>query len=191
MASLFSNYGVLILLLGGVFGGEEIIIGLVFLSLMGLFPLWWIFIFVTAGEFIADFLIFMFGRLHTIEYFKKKDWFARMYDTTDMFIKNASRDSIFRTLLYSKFMYGTRIIALLYVGSKKESIRKFVVAEGAVLVVWMSVAVVVGWLAGTSANQFKETFKHVEVLVGVFFILLVAVTLGKKWLQTKLRDVLS
>jgi hypothetical protein len=40
MLSCFSEFGIWVLIFSGIVGGEELIIGIVFLSIAGLFPLW-------------------------------------------------------------------------------------------------------------------------------------------------------
>jgi membrane protein DedA with SNARE-associated domain len=182
----FSNYGIFILLLSGILGGEEVIISLVFLSAMGLFPLWWILVFVTLGEFISDFTIFSLGRLNLFHKFKKIERFTRLYEKADRFIIKVSKESTFLTLLYSKFIYGTRIFTLVYLSSKKTQWRKFIISESLVLIVWMSITVAVGWFAGASVKQLSLTFKKVEFTLLLLLIFIIFIVMVKKWIQTKL-----
>jgi membrane protein DedA with SNARE-associated domain len=109
---LFSNYGILILLLAGLIGGEEIIIGLTSLSVIGLFPLWWILVFVTLGEFISDIIVFSLAKLKIFHKFKKIEKLVKLYEKADKFIIKLSKGNTFLTLLYSKFIYGTRVFVL-------------------------------------------------------------------------------
>jgi len=182
----FSQYGILILTLSGILGGEEVIISLVFLSAMGLFPLWWILVFVTLGEFISDFTIFSLSRLNLFHKFKKIEKLTRLYNKADKFIVKVSKESTFLTLLYSKFIYGTRIFTLIYLSSKKIQWKKFLISESFVLIVWMSITVAVGWFAGASVKQFSSAFKNIEFTLLLLLIFIILIIVIKKWIQTKL-----
>ncbi len=179
----FSNYGIFILILSGILGGEEVIISLVFLSAMGLFPLWWILIFVTLGEFISDFTIFSLAKLKFFHKFKKIERITRLYEKADKFIVKVSKKSTFLTILYSKFIYGTRIFTLVYLSSKKTRWKKFILSEFLVLIAWMSITVTVGWFAGVSIKQLSAIFKNIEFTLLLLLILIIFIIGVKKWIQ--------
>jgi len=185
---LFSNYGIIILLVCGVIGGEELIISLVFFSIMGLFPLWWILVFVTLGEFISDLGFFSLGRTKIFYKFKKMDKLVKVYEKADRFIIKISRESVFLTLLYSKFIYGTRIFTLVYLSSKKIKWRKFLVSEVLVLIVWMSITVLITWFSGVGIKKVNSIFKNTELTITLIFVFIIAIIMLRKWIQVKLLE---
>lgn len=182
----FSEYGILILILSGILGGEEIIIGLVFLSATGLFPLWWILVFVTLGELMSDFTIFSLAKLKFFQKFKRIEKLTRLYEKADKFIIKISKESTFLTILYSKFIYGTRIFTLVYLSSKKVQWKKFILSEFLVLIVWMSITVAVGWFVSASIQQLSSIFKNIEFTLLLLLICVIFIIMIKKWIQKKL-----
>ncbi|MFH1901981.1 MAG: hypothetical protein ABIK26_07010 [Candidatus Omnitrophota bacterium] len=173
-------------MLSGILGGEELILSLVFLSSLGLFPLWWILIFVTLGEFISDIVIFSLGRIDLFHKFKKIEKLTKLYKKADNLIMKVSKKSTFLTILYSKFIYGTRIFTLVYLSSKKTKWQKFLVSELLALMVWMSITVVIGWFAGASIKQFSLAFKNTGLTIALLVIFIILIIMMKKWIQTKL-----
>lgn len=182
----FSQYGILILILSGIIGGEEVIISLVFLSAMGLFPLWWILVFVTLGEFISDLTIFSLAKLKFFHRFKRIERLTRLYEKADKFIIKISKESTFLTILYSKFIYGTRIFTLVYLSSKKVQWKKFILSDFLVFIVWMSIVVAVGWFAGSSIKKLTSTFKNIEFTLLLLLVFIIFIIVIKKWIQKKL-----
>ena len=176
----FSDYGIPIMILWGIIGGEEAIFTLVFLSVIGLYPLWWVLVFVTIGEFISDVIIFSLGRIHLLDRFKT----GNLYKKADSFIMKISRKSVFLTLLYSKGIYGTRMFTLVYVSSKKTGWLKFLAAESLVIVIWMSVIVTIGWFAGTSIMQLSSAFKEIEYTISFLLIFILLIVMIKRGIQT-------
>lgn len=181
----FSQYGILILILSGILGGEEVILSLVFFSAMGLFPLWWVLVFVTLGEFMSDFAIFSFAKLKRFEKVKKTERLTKIYEKVDTFIIKVSKGSTFLAILYSKFIYGTRIMTLVYLSSKKVRWQEFIVSDFLVLMVWMSITVTVGWFVGTSVKQLGSIFKNLEFTLLLLLVFIIFVIFIKKWIEKK------
>ncbi|MFH1525865.1 MAG: hypothetical protein ABIG69_04300, partial [Bacteroidota bacterium] len=73
--------------------------------------------------------------------FKKIEKLTKLYKKADNLIMKVSKKSTFLTILYSKFIYGTRIFTLVYLSSKKTKWQKFLVSELLALMVWMSITV--------------------------------------------------
>lgn len=53
-----------------------------------------------------------------------------------------------RTLLFVKFVYGTRILSIAYLSSRGVSGREFVLYDAVGTAIWLAVIVPVGWLVG-------------------------------------------
>lgn len=185
---LFANYGILILILGGILGGEEVIISLVFLASLGTFPLWWVIVFVTIGELIADTLVFTIGRTGLFDRMIRHKKVGKLYDKADRLIMKISKESVFLTIMYSKFIYGIRIFTLLYLGSKKIKWQKYMYSETTVLLIWMTATVAIGWVAGVSVHKISQIFKNVETTLLSLIGLIVIVYFVKKWIYSKLLE---
>lgn len=182
----FSDYGILITFLGGLLGGEEVIITLVFLSAIGLLPLWWILVFVTIGEYLTDTILFSIGRISLLRRLHKIEKLAAFYKKANKLILKVSKKNITLTLLYSKFIYGTRILTLIYLGSRKTKWKKFMVSELIVVIIWMAIIVTLGWFGGTSIKQVSMIFKDIGLTIASLIVFIVLIVMMKKWIQARL-----
>jgi membrane protein DedA with SNARE-associated domain len=183
---LVPRIGPLAMVVAGIIGGEGVIIGLVLISSLGLLPLWWIIVFVTLGELISDVIYFVLGKLRVLRRFGTMKRLKKLYDRADSMIMKVSRESIFITLLYSKFIYGTRIFTLVYLGSKGNGWLKFILAELIVLVPWMSITIAIAWIFGKGVNHLSGMFQKIEVTVALFVLAIVVVMLVKKWVESRI-----
>ncbi len=182
----FSSYGILITFFCGIFGGEEVILTLVFLSAMGLLPLWWILVFTTIGEYISDTIIFSIGRFSLPRKIRRIEKLTGLYNKAHRIIAKVSRKNTALTLLYSKLIYGTRIMTLIYLGSKKTRWRDFLISEIFVMIIWMSITVTIGWFGGRSIKQISTIFKDIGLTIASLIVFIVLIALMKKWIQSRL-----
>ncbi len=185
LSPFFAQYGIPVLIVSGFIGGEEVIISSVFLSVMGLFPLWWVIVFVTMGEFVSDITIFALGKTKSLNRFKKSKRLTGAYEKADKFITRISKESTFLTILYSKFIYGVRIFTLLYLSSKRTAWKRFLVADILVMSVWFPIVIAISWFAGISAKQLSLLFKHIEITILLLVILIIAIIVVRKQVQTR------
>lgn len=183
---LFENYPILIAFLGGLFGGEEVIITLSFLSANGFIPIWILFVFALIGVFLSDIFVFFIGKLRIIKNFKNIEKFSKVYMQVDSRISKLTRESVFLTLLYTKFLYGTRVLTLIYVGLKDIKLRKFMLYDFIVTFIWMCVIVSIGWFAGSSYNLIYKIFKNVQIALLTILIFVVLFFILRKWVGKKL-----
>jgi len=185
----FEKYGILISFLGGLFGGETAIISLSFLSANGLFPLWWILVFTTIGEFISDIFVFLIGRMHFISNLTKLEKSFKVYRRIDKIIVKLSRDNIFLVILYGKFIYGASIFGLLYLGIKKKNIIEFLIADFIVVCMWIIILVTIGWLGGHGFNFIITIFNNIKIAIFLLLLFVLILISFQKWLNKKLINV--
>src|SRR3989344_6112655 len=91
----------------------------------------------------------------------------------------------FRVLLMSKFIYGTRILTIIYLSLEKISAVKFLVSNLLGTFVWLSAVVAVGWLAGRSIINLMPMLSDVKYAILIIVILVVGFEFIPKWLQKK------
>jgi len=178
-----NNYGWLVAFLGGLFGGEEIIIPLAFLSANDYISPMVVFVFCFIGLILTDVLIFYTAKLKLIrgiEYYHHTSKFFKKFDEV---ILKVSRKSIFLALLYSKLVFGTRMITLVYFGIKKISIKRFLPSALLAILVWFSLIFSIGWLAGIGFSFLIDAFKKVELGISLIFLVIIVVIILKKWAE--------
>jgi len=182
----FASYGTLITFLGGLIGGEEVIITFAFLSATGLFPLWWIAVFSTIGVYLSDIIVLSIGRCDRIGNFQRLEKYSKVYQKVDHLIVKISRENLFLTLLYTKFLYGTRVLTLIYLGIKKVKWIKFLIYDFIVVCIWIIPVILVGWLGGSGFRIVITVFKRAELTIMLIIIFIILVLMIRAWIKTKL-----
>ena len=168
-----SDYPIIISFLAGLISGETVIISLAFLSGNGLFPLWIVFVFTFLGVVITDIAIFFVGRLKFVHNFHKLWKFSKAYQKADRFISRLSKENIFLVILYSKFMYGARILTLVYLGLKKAKIRTVLVSLLIIHFFTILIIVSIGWLAGKGFSYVASIYKDIKIAIIVLILLII------------------
>ncbi|MFA7286702.1 MAG: VTT domain-containing protein [Patescibacteria group bacterium] len=156
--------------LGSVFFGESVILTAAFLSGQGLWSpvvVWWV---ALLGTVFSDSVWFLFGRQATTFVFRR---YQKKYETVLATIEERFGTKPFLALLFIKFLYGTRILTLLYLATRRLRFSTFLFFDTAGAILWLTVMVLLGWLAGRGSVNLISYFGHVEVallvLVLVFF----------------------
>ena len=183
---LLSQYGVLISFLGGFFAGEEVIMTLAFLAANGLISIWTVFVFCFIGIILCDLFFFFIGRIRIIRNLKKYKKITHVSKKMDKFVTKLSRGSPFLALFYTKFIFGTRIATLIYLGYKRISLKRFLLSDIGVGLLWMSIVVSLGWFAGSSFNLILDLFKNVQIALLFLIIFAVIIIAVQKWIAKKL-----
>lgn len=179
------NWGGLIAFLAGLIGGEESLLTLAFLSANGLFPFLYIFIYTSLGVWFSDILVFSLGKTHFFRRFKDIERFSHTYKKIDSFIIKLSRNNIFLTLLYTKFIYGTRVLTLLYLGSKEKKYSNFLIPDLLVVFIWSSIFICIGYLGGSSFYIIK-LIGNIQIAIVALISFIFIVYIIRRWIKLKL-----
>lgn len=126
------------------------------------------------GSLIADTVWFKIGGTHFVRRWihkspsKKKTPWSHTYTLS---------------LIGSKFIYGSRGIALLYLGSKKVPLKSFLIAETGALALYYSIMLPLAWLAGAGIFYFLHVAKHLERVLLFIVLAFLAVYILYKYLS--------
>lgn len=183
---LFEKNSHLISFLGGLFAGEEVVATLAFMAAKGIMPLWVVVVFAGFGVFICDLFFYSIGRLHFFNSLKDIKKFSVFYDNFDSVILKVTKQKPVVALFYTKFIFGTRIITLIYTGMKKVSLKKFIVFDLLICFLWISIVVGIGYLAGRGYIFISEVLKNTFIGIGFVFTLIFIIFFVKKWIAKKL-----
>lgn len=183
---LYSN-PILISFFAGFFLGEVGILTLAFLSSQGVFSFWMVFIFIMLGEIVSDNIYFSLAR---IKYFKRILNIKRasyVFEKVDRFVSRISKDNLFLILLYSKFVYGTRIAIIAYLGLKNKNKLKFFIWDSIALLIIVSILFSVGYFSGVWFSMILNSFKNIELAITAVIIILIIFLI----IQKRFSDFLS
>ncbi len=175
MDSIIANladHPFLVFFFSSFIGGEETTIPVAILVGRGWSSFWDLFIFCCLGSFAIDSLLFLMGRygLKHGRFFKR---FQERYQKISEFIQGISKNE-FWILFVTKFVYGARTFSVIYLSLEGISLKRFLVIDVFVILVWMFLVTGFGWLIGRGSTFFTHLYKHPFILV-ISILALIAV----------------
>ncbi len=184
--SLISSYGELASFLGGFFAGEEVIMTLSFLSANGIIPIWKVFLFSFLGIVLCDTFFYALGRMKVIQNLSNSKRFTSLSKKYEPLILKLNKKGTLNLLFTTKFIFGTRILTLLYLGFRKTKVLEFLISDLIVGVFWMVIVVSLGWFSGSSFYLILNIFKNVQIALLVIVILVLILVGIKKWISGRI-----
>lgn len=182
---ILSLYQLPAIFLGAFFFGETIIITAAFLSAQGIWTPMNVFWLSLAGTIMSDSLWFFFGQYilnitHRWERYKSQNekLLARLERITGK--------RPFLSLLFIKFLYGTRILTIIYLSVRKISFSSFFIFDLLGSTLWLIVIVAIGWLAGKSVVNLIPVLNKFEYALLLLIILIIFFKFGTAWLNKKI-----
>lgn len=178
-----SPFPFLLPLAGSLIGGEETIILITILSVTThIPPLWTVVLFSFLGTYLKDNCIFLLGS-RLINHLEKRKGIQTKMEVIARFLRRVTRDNLFLTLLISKFLYGTRILAILHLSKQRMTQSQFLFYNAAVTGLWIIVVCTLGALAGYGVLDLMGLFGNLSSVVSVLVALALLITLLRLWLS--------
>ncbi len=84
------------------------------------------------------------------------------------------------------FIYGLSIPVIMYFSSKKVSLKKFIINDFFVVVIYMFFIVSIGYFAGEGFNLLSEIFRSLRIALLFLLLLIVCIYLLRKWMSIRL-----
>jgi membrane protein DedA with SNARE-associated domain len=174
IVEIFMAYPILVSYLGGLIVAEEGIIVLGVMSGQGVFDWWIVLLFGFLGLTTIDIVWFWSGRVRQLAHLKRIKFVYNNYLRAVNFMHQYSKGNDFFLILTSKFVYGTRIAVLMYMGRRKLSFYKFFLYNTFINFWFVCLAVLVGWGTGKGMSLFINAYNGFIVTVTVFvFVILI------------------
>ncbi len=190
--SFIESYAPLVCVIGAFFGGDGIIIFLSSLSGQGLISLWTIIFFCSLGTISSDVMWFFIGRTRLTGKIISSKQLNSGYSKIERILKKFGT-SDFLLLLIVKFIYGIRIIAIVYFSRERKNFLRFLNYNSiAVLVITLFVTSL-GWMAGKGISSYVNIYENFMTAIKIIVIFLVIFFLLKsfikKWLLKEKKEL--
>ncbi len=190
MLTFLLGYMPLICFFGALVGGEETVLLLSVLAARDFYPIWIVFVFCFLGILVADSVWFFVGRLKLVTKMKEHKYFKKHSEKARNFIDNKFKGNHFILLFSTKFLYGLRIVTLMFLG-RRIKFKEFFMYNSIIAAIWTIVIVSLGWFAGRGVGWLWDTYRNLQLLIIVGIIIIVAfyilkIIVGKivgKWLE--------
>lgn len=185
IVAFIESYAPLVCMIGAFFGGDAIIIFLSSLSGQGLISFWTIIFFCSLGTISSDVMWFFIGRTRLTGKIISIKQLNSGYSKIERILKKFGT-SDFLLLLIVKFIYGIRIIAIIYFSRERKNFFRFVNYNSiAVLVITLFVASL-GWMAGKGISSYVNIYENfmtaIKIIVIFLVIFFILKSFIKKWL---------
>jgi membrane protein DedA with SNARE-associated domain len=165
---------------------EEALFLLAILAGSGAFPFWPIFVFGFFGILLADIVCFWLGHTKLFQHIRHNYFKSKRYRTIRRTLAKFSEKNKLVFLIISKFIYGTRAAAALFLGVRKMNFAYFLICDIIAVLIWESVMLPLAWLSGKGISSVLritrgfERFLFVALLVLVLYHLIIK-NLASKW----------
>lgn len=170
-----AGHPMLLFFFAAFIGGEETTIPVAILVGRGWSDFWTLYLFCCLGSFAIDSSLFLMGRygLKHRQFFKG---FQKRYSKVSQLIQGISKNE-FWILFTTKFVYGARTFSVIYLSLEGISLKRFLVIDVLVILVWMFLVTGFGWLIGRGSTFFTHLYKHPVILVASIILLILVVHL--------------
>lgn len=180
--------GPLIAFIVGILGGEESFITISFFAAQGLFSIWTVLIFCFLGNILGELLVFSLGQTKLVSSLKKWERTSGGYRKLHEILHKVGRGDRFSLLAITKFVYGTRMVTILYLSIEKMKFTKFLLYSILVDIPWIVLVVSLGWFAGKSFNTITTLFNDIKLAILFLVILAFAIYYAHKWITKSLLE---
>ncbi len=182
IVSLLIAYQLPAMFLGSFFFGETIILAAAFLAGQGMWSVFTVFWVTFLGTIISDAVWFFAGRRMgalSDSWQKKQAAYKKLLS----FLEQMTGRRAFLSLLFIKFLYGTRIISILYLSIHKLRFRTFFVFNAMGTFLWLMVMVGVGWYASKQVGSEIPDMKKFQYGASLLFLFIVLTRAGSVWIR--------
>jgi membrane protein DedA with SNARE-associated domain len=179
------QYQAVALFLGAFFFGETVIISSAFLSGQGFISPITLLSMAFLGTVVSDMIWFIVGRkiltlLHRWEKYKIQS------EKVFPHLEKVFHHKLFLILLFIKFLYGTRILTILYLSMHRMKTGTFILYNSLGTLLWLAVILPIGWLAGKSIINILPFLNKIHYVVLSLVVLVVVFRYVSQWLSNKI-----
>jgi len=184
ITQLLIEYQLPALFAGAVFFGETVILTASFLAAQGWWSVWNVFLITLLGTVISDCVWFLLGNwiMHKESFQKHKPKYEKLVTKLDKKIGNRP----YLSLLVIKFLYGTRILTIIYLSFRKIKFWQFVVFDFLGTSFWLAVVMTIGWLAGKGYTRVIEIFHNIGYGLSALIVFFIFYRVVNVWISKKI-----
>ncbi|PIN95121.1 hypothetical protein COU53_00945 [Candidatus Pacearchaeota archaeon CG10_big_fil_rev_8_21_14_0_10_30_48] len=162
-------------LIGSIISNNLFVIFLSSLSGQGLFSLWKVWIIALMGVLISDIIWFTLGKSASINKIARHRHFLYNYYSIKSILNKSGEKNNFFVFLGSKFVYGAKIITLMYAGRRNMRIKDFIRYNVTSSTIWVSFLVFLGFLAGKGFTKLLDGLNNLKYALVIFILIIIII----------------
>jgi membrane protein DedA with SNARE-associated domain len=185
IVSILSLYQLPAIFIGAFFFGETVIITAAFLSAKGVWSPVNVFWLAFLGTILSDSLWFIGGR-YFLTIIHRWEKYQHKYGKFIKGLEKVSGKRPFLVLLFIKFLYGTRILTIIYLSVRKISFLSFLIFDALGAILWLAVMIFMGWLVGKGTTDIIPFLNKAEYGLSFLFLIIIGFKMITLWLEKKI-----
>ena len=142
------------------------------------------------GALLGDIFWFFTAR-KLFKRIEKYRIFGKPYRHLLMAVNKVAHRNDFVTLFVSKFLYGTRIISVIYLSEKKLSFLRFAAYALIANLAWLFFIGAIGYLVGIGFSFVANVVKNIQLAITLLIIFFVIFVIVRKKINEKFEEVES
>ena len=152
-------------------------------------PFWIVIFGGYLGAQIGDCAWFLLGK-KILPFIEKHKLWGKHYKNLFRAISGVAHKNILVTLSIVKFLYGTRVLTLIYFSHRKHklSFAKFFYYNSIALLLWIAFMGSIGYLVALGFNFVFSVVKSIELTLGLLFLFFVLLNLIQRYINKKLEN---
>jgi len=173
---------------GTFFFGETVVLAGIVLAAAGRLPVTTLFTLALLGTLASDVVWFYFGQ-RLVRQARRWPRLQQRYDQAMEAVQQAEgKRPRFHYLLFFKFVYGIRIVTIVYTSLRRISLRRFLVLDALGSAAYLLVFVGVGLLLFHGAREMAPAFDTLRYVIAAPVLSLILMRIGTQWLRKRLFD---
>jgi membrane protein DedA with SNARE-associated domain len=189
LKAIFFDYPVLkylVVFFGTALGGEIFLVAFAFLSAQGLISLYTLVPLSFLGTTFADTSWFLLSRTKIVSRLFEHRYATPAVTMITTTISRISKGSHFLALVFAKFLYGTRIITIIYVSKTHLSLKKFLHYNTYAVLFWVAAVIPIGYASGLGYTYISHFFQNLYASITFAVLVLIFIILFQRWLKNRI-----
>tara|TARA_Y100000034_G_C6819879_1_gene369126 strand:+ start:120 stop:800 length:681 start_codon:yes stop_codon:yes gene_type:complete len=177
IAPLLGNFFYPIALIGSIISGNIFVLFLSTLAGQGTLSIFKVWIIALTGTLIADAIWYNLGKTQFIDKIARHRKTIYNFYTIKKVLTKSQEKNNFTVFLVSKFVYGMKIMTLMYAGRRHMHADHFIKYDYTATTIWVTFIVSIGFLAGKGFTKLFEIFNSTIHTLTTFLIILATIYL--------------
>ncbi|MGK0209597.1 MAG: membrane protein DedA with SNARE-associated domain [Patescibacteria group bacterium] len=157
---------------------EEIILFLAVLAGQGSLSIVSLLLYGYIGVLVIDFVWFFIGMHWLYDVLRGHPYLKKGYKKASVLVDRLSHHNHYLVMFISKFIFGTRIFVMMFLGSERCGVLKFLWYNALANLIWLSFIVSIGFGVGKGIALFTSLYENFTitlliaavVMVGLYYI---------------------
>ena len=172
---------------GTFFLGETVILAGIVLAAAHVLPVPALFVLSLLGTLSSDLVWFLFGH-RLVALARHWERLRSRYESAMAAVERAEHGRGFYYLLFFKFVYGIRIVTIIYTSLRRITLRRFVVLDALGSAAYLAVLIGVGLMLCHGATELAPAMQPIRYLLAAPVVLFILSRMGTQWLRKRLFD---